>query len=390
MTNRLSRRRLVAGTGLTLAALALPRRATAQNGAPAPVGGEIAPDGFRVLRARPAGYDGRVPGPLLRIRRGTELKVRLVNELSEPTAIHWHGVRLPNAMDLASVAPGQSFDYRFAAPDAGTFWYHAPGSAQDRLHGVLLVDETEPVAVDRDVVLVLGDARPPQDIAVRPNERLRLRLVNSTTAAITVRVDRHAPRVMAIDGQPAEPFLARGGAIRLGPGNRIDLFVDMALPPGTRAPVEIANGQSGFTPLLHLIYDDSSARPASLAEPAPLPSNGLPERIDFRGALKRDLPLPIAAPADRTPLFRVARNRAVMLALRNGSPVAQSVHVHGHAFRLLDRMDDGWKPFWLDTLLVAPGETERIAFVADNPGSWRLACAALGGPERAETWFAVS
>jgi FtsP/CotA-like multicopper oxidase with cupredoxin domain len=319
------------------------------------------------------------------------LKVRLINELSEPTAIHWHGIRLPNAMDGAPVAPGQSFDYRFTAPDAGTFWYHAPGSAQDRLHGGLLVDELEPVAVDRDVVLVLGGTGPQQDIPVRQNERVRLRLINPTHTAITVRLERHAPRVMAIDGQPAEPFPARGGAIRLGPGNRIDLFVDAVLESRTRTPIEIAHGQSGFVPAAHLVYADGPpARPVPLAEPAPLPANGLPERMDFRGALKLDVPLPIAAPADRAPLFRIARGRVVMLALRNARTVAQSVHVHGHSFRLLDRLDDGWKPFWLDTLLIGPGETERIAFVADNPGSWRLACTALDSAERTETWFAVS
>ncbi|MDB5601278.1 MAG: hypothetical protein JWN71_3322 [Xanthobacteraceae bacterium] len=390
MTNRLSRRRLVAGTGLTLAALALPRPTHAQKGDRERPSEEVAPDGFRVLRARPGGYDGRLPGPLLRIRRGTELKIRLINELPEPTAIHWHGIRLPNAMDGAPVAPGQSFDTRFTAPDAGTFWYHALGSAQDRLHGVLLVDELEPVAVDRDVALMLGGAGPPQDILVRQNERLRLRLINPTNTAITVRIDRHAPRVMAIDGQPAEPFAARGGAIRLGPGNRIDLFVDAVLEPRTRAPIETAEAQSGFLPAAHLVYADGPpARTAPLAEPAPLPASGLPDRMEFRGALKLDVPLPIAAPADRAPLFRVARGRTVMLALINREKVAQSVHVHGHSFRLLDRLDDGWKPFWLDTLLVGPGETERIAFVADNPGSWRLACATLGSPERTETWFAV-
>ena len=64
-------------------------------------------------------YDGAVPGPTLRLKRGEELRVRLVNELPEPTTIHWHGVRLPNSMDgvphltQPPVAPGASFDYRF-------------------------------------------------------------------------------------------------------------------------------------------------------------------------------------------------------------------------------------------------------------------------------------
>ncbi len=81
------------------------------------------------------GFNGTVPGPVLRIKRGDDLRVRLVNELVVDTAIHWHGVRVPNAMDgvpgltQPAVAPGESFDYRFTPPDAGTFWYHAPSRA---------------------------------------------------------------------------------------------------------------------------------------------------------------------------------------------------------------------------------------------------------------------
>ncbi len=87
---------------------------------------------LRVLRIRDSGYNSVVPGPGLRVRRGEEFSVRAVNELTEPTAVHWHGVRLLNTMDgappltQASIAPGASFDYRFIAPDAGTFWYHPP------------------------------------------------------------------------------------------------------------------------------------------------------------------------------------------------------------------------------------------------------------------------
>ena len=41
-------------------------------------------------------------------------------------------------------------------------------------------------------------------------------------------------------------------------------------------------------------------------------------------------------------------------------------HLHGHHFRLLDRLDDGWKPFWLDTLAINSGQTQRIAFAAEH------------------------
>ena len=51
--------------------------------------------------------------------------------------------------------------------------------------------------------------------------------------------------------------------------------------------------------------------------------------------------------------------------------------LHGHHFRLLDRLDDGWKPFWLDTLLIDAGQTQRIAFAADYPGQWLMEAMAI-------------
>jgi len=79
----------------------------------------------------------------------------------------------------------------------------------------------------------------------------------------------------------------------------------------------------------------------------------------------------------------------VTLGLHNPSGRLQVVHLHGHHFRLLDRLDDGWKPYWMDTLLVGDA-IERVAFVADNPGKWLLEGRAL---ERSDTettaWFVV-
>src|SRR6266851_9137523 len=102
LSRSISRRRFLAGT----------TAAVACAGRPPHLHAETAPEGFRELRTRPLrpasepqsptfilSYDGTVPGPTLRVKRGDELRVRLVNELTEPTTVHWHGVRLPNAMD---------------------------------------------------------------------------------------------------------------------------------------------------------------------------------------------------------------------------------------------------------------------------------------------------
>jgi len=76
------------------------------------------------------GYGGQVPGRELRLRQGDRLRVSVKNELQEETTVHWHGIRLPNAMDgvphltQKPIKPGETFLYDFVAPDAGTYWYH--------------------------------------------------------------------------------------------------------------------------------------------------------------------------------------------------------------------------------------------------------------------------
>jgi FtsP/CotA-like multicopper oxidase with cupredoxin domain len=62
----------------------------------------------------------------------------------------------------------------------------------------------------------------------------------------------------------------------------------------------------------------------------------------------------------------------VVLALTNRTEAPCVVHLQAHPMRLLDRLDDGWKPFWLDTLVVAAGQTERVAFVAETVGRWGI------------------
>ncbi len=412
----MSRRRLLAGA-VAAACFNLPGRPKA----------EIASAGPRILRAQAGaaprrgqvqstalGYNRTLPGPTLRVKRGDELFVRLVNELAEPTAIHWHGVRVPNPMDgvigltQPAVTPGASFDYRFRPPDAGTFWYHAHAAGQtDRgLYGALVVEEAQGPDVDRDVVLVFGmptipgDTNLPvmvngtvgPDIAVRSGERLRLRLINATAArGVALRLDDHPAWLVAVDGHPSEPFLSRNGRVALGPGSRIDLIMDAHSDGGTAYPI-LAGGREEVS-IARLVYaKDSNAAAAVRVAPAPLPPHPLPTRIDLRTALRLDLTLGNAKSLDVTarPLFAARRGRAIALALRNPSAHPHVVHVHGHAFRHLDRLDDGWKPYWLDTIVVG-GDTERIAFVADNPGKWLITSRMLDRPDaEAQQYFTVT
>jgi FtsP/CotA-like multicopper oxidase with cupredoxin domain len=391
--NPTTRRAVIAGTSLTatLALLGVPARAQS--------------DGFRTIRARDTGYDGTVPGPVLRVKRGEEVKVRLVNESADETAIHWHGVRVPNAMDGTAltqrpVPPGASFDYRFRPPDAGTFWYHPPIRTPNNraLYGLLIVDEPRPADVDRDLALILdassagftANGLASLDIPVTANERVRLRLINAADRFITLRLDHHPVAVMAIDGQPAEPFGARDSRVTFSPGNRADLFFDAVLEPGSLAPLVVQDDTTDVQ-LARLVYAESAvARPQPRGAAAPLAANNVPERIELRGARRVDLALDaIAGDQPERPHFTVPRGRTVVLAIANRAAAPQVLHIHGHHVRLLDALDDGWKPFWLDTILCMPRQTTRVAFVADNVGKWLLHARAVGADGRTLAWFEV-
>ena len=77
------------------------------------------------------------------------------------------------------------------------------------------------------------------------------------------------------------------------------------------------------------------------------------------------------------------------LALVNRSSVVQQIHVHGHAMRLLHDLDDGWEPYWRDSVLVAPGKTKHVAFIADNPGKWVIE-SLIPDRQGLSTWFLVT
>jgi CopA family copper-resistance protein len=111
--------------------------------------------------------NGVVPAPLLRWREGDSVTLRVHNRLDEDTSIHWHGILLPFDMDgvpgisFPGIAPDETFTYRFTVRQAGTYWYHSHSNLQEQLghYGPLIIEprEADPVAYDREHVLVLSD-----------------------------------------------------------------------------------------------------------------------------------------------------------------------------------------------------------------------------------------
>jgi FtsP/CotA-like multicopper oxidase with cupredoxin domain len=391
-------------------------------------------------------FEGRVPGPALRIKHGDEMWLRLVNKTPQALSLHFQGVRGPNAMDGAGgltqnpVGPGESFEYRFTPPDPGTFLIRPcviGGSAEPTERGLaalLLVEEKEPPDVDGDLAYIVddwllnddGSLAPfgsaesrrtgrlgnwlgvnaeaiPKRIEVRPGSRLRLRLANGSNARVMrLRFEEIRPRVIAVDGQPTETFEPLHSSVPFAPGSRYDFLLDMPADPGALGRV-VAQVGSGI-PLLSLAASGES-RPARPPVTPLRPNPGLPAAISLEKAVRGSVAITSdgsdgklswqmngrsGAPG-MPPLLRVSKGAPVALIIHNASTTAQPLHLHGHCFRQLHPYDDGWDPWFLDTLLVPEYRSVQIAFVADNPGKWLFASTNL---ERFDaglwTWIEVA
>lgn len=273
------------------------------------------------IKTRFWAYNGSVPGPMLRFRKGERVRVEVDNALPTPTAVHWHGVRVPNDMDgvpfvtQPPIKPGERFVYEFQLPDSGTYWYHPHQNSHEQvargLFGPLIVEEDKPINVDRDETWVISDLKldserqPVEDfgrirdlanegrlgnlglinglpagekhaLAVRAGERLRLRLINAASARIfNLALDGHAMTVIARDGQAVQPYPQ--AVVTLGPGMRVDLIVDCLQKPGASFVLRDA-GPRGLGVLSHLAYRaDKPLRNKAMSSPIVLAPNRIPE-----------------------------------------------------------------------------------------------------------------
>ncbi len=303
-------------------------------------------DGFTVLEARegemqllgkgrPAtpiwGYQGTSPGPQIRVRQGGEVRVRLLNKLPQPTTIHWHGIRIDNAMDgvpgltQKAVEPGESFDYVFKAPDAGTYWYHTHNRTWEQmargLYGTLIVDEINKPDFDRDITLVLDDWRLTREgkihekslgalhewahggrggnwltvngenqpsFSFKAGERVRIRLINVCNATILqLALKDMDATIIAHDGQPVTPEPLGKKMFLLAPAQRIDLIIDVPQHDMKAALLALQDEQplklAGFK------YLPSSSPPPRRGKITPLADNPLPGSFSAADAMQIEL-----------------------------------------------------------------------------------------------------
>lgn len=264
------------------------------------------------------GFNGTVPGTPIRISHGQVIDATLNNALKVPTAVHWHGIRLPNSMDgvagltQPAIQPGESFRYQFTPPDAGTFWYHSHVNAYEQvgrgLYGPLIIEEAGPPIVDRDLVWMIDDWRLRDDasisddfgsghdrshagrignvptvngrfrdiVKVRTGERIRLRLINASNARnFALSFGELNPKVIAMDGQPVKPFSSKEPIV-VGAAGRVDLILDMDGDPGSTAPV-VDNFYRQSFDLVKFQYEDKPLRESALQSSVDLAPSQIPE-----------------------------------------------------------------------------------------------------------------
>jgi len=376
------------------------------------------------------GFNQQVPGPLLKARKGDTLVVNVKNTLPEPTIVHWHGIRLPATMDGTGevqqpILPGETFQYRFVVPDAGTFWYHSHQNETVQMErglygGIVVEDETDPV-VDNEQVLIIDDmkltsnneckehgvvgrwierhdGREGSTNLINGKENLTLhmnagqterwRLINAASARYFL---------LSLGGKPFKVIATDGGLLEeartetellITPGERFDILVghfkewevfDIEALPYNRTTFLRAKKQKYAT--VHVTEARSSKA-------------FLPERLTAIETLapqdamvNREVKLSVGASLRRGIDFLVndemhCDDKPVMVGdlqvweVSNTSLMDHPFHLHGFFFQVLEENGNAPKyKAWKDTYNVKPKTKIKIAWMPDNrPGKWMYHC----------------
>jgi FtsP/CotA-like multicopper oxidase with cupredoxin domain len=359
--------------------------------------------------------NGQVPGPLIEADVGDTIEVQLTNSLPQATTIHWHGIRLPAAMDgteavQALVEPGQAFEYRFVVPDAGTFWYHSHANETEQvergLYGGLVVRDADEPSFDDEQVLFLddlklegGDVAPFGDehehhagregdvrlVNGRQEPELemaggtieRWRVVNTAnTRFVRLSLGARPFTIIGTDGGLVpEPLPVT--EVLVTPGERVDL----AVGPFSEAeeiaiealPYDRGKGETETETFATLKVGPAAASqtqvPSKLRQIEPLASaDAEPTRtIDLKAMMH-------GGQHQRAEPVRVGDLQVWDLVNETGQD--HPFHLHGFFFQVVE--EDGVATSslaWKDTVNVPRKSTARIAWLPDDrPGEWMYHC----------------
>ena len=361
-------------------------------------------------------FNGEVPGPTIEANVGDTIEVRLKNSLPQATTIHWHGIRVPAEMDGTEavqppVVPGGTFEYRFVAPDAGTYWYHSHTNETEQLerglYGALVVREPTEPEFDAERILHLDDLKldPNGDLAPFGDEHEHhagregdVRLLNGRQEpeleipAGTVErwriIDTANTRFvrLSIGGRPFTIIGTDGGLlprpvsateVLLTPGELVDLAVG-PFEEGESIEIEALpyDRGKGETPrerfaTLHVGHASVSSThvPETLRQIDPLVGGGAePNRTVSLKALMHE------GHHQRAEPVRVGELQVWDLINETGQD--HPFHLHGFFFQVVQEGGNA-PPFlaWKDTVNVPRKSQTRIAWLPDDrPGEWMYHC----------------
>jgi FtsP/CotA-like multicopper oxidase with cupredoxin domain len=377
-------------------------------------------------------YDGGLPGPLIRVPVGARLVVHFTNRLSEPTTVHWHGIRVPIEMDgvpdvsQPAVRTGESFTYDFVVPDAGLYWYHphvmSAAQVGFGLYGALLVeDPTEQVGVSDEVVLVLSDigiepggtlesaesggsagmvfgregnhvlvnGRTDRALMARSGARQRWRVVNAAKSRyFEVSLQGHTFLRIGGDGGLLETPTQHETVV-LAAGERADLIVTPTGAPGTSTVVRSLLFNRGYgsiefrdVPTLFTLSMDE--RPAVQAPPLPRIGRTIaPLALDGATPLGIDLALNAenryminGRPFGPRQPLTAKLGETQIWTVTNTTDWSHPLHLHGFFFQVLDASGAPRRPLeWKDTVDVPfKGKVQLAVHFDERPGSWMIHC----------------
>jgi multicopper oxidase len=262
LAQTISRRHFLglAGAGVTLAPALLsgcqrqaPAIATADTGK----GPETAARILRATRFQAApdgrikevwGYDGQLPGPVVRAKEGETLRIRVLNDLRVPTSVHWHGMHQPGTWTMDGVEDvsrppipaGSEFLYEFKATPAGTHWYHSHVGVQygEGLFGPLIVDEPSPIAAyDREEILMINDW------FLQTGDQILAKLVKGMNMKMPDKMDmKDKPDVGDV---PFQSGLINGKG--RAPGDSKSPLTNIEVKKGETVRLRLINGSSTYT-----------------------------------------------------------------------------------------------------------------------------------------------
>ncbi len=390
-------------------------------------------------------YNGGIPGPLIRANAGDRLIVHFTNQLPSPTTVHWHGIRLPIAMDGVpgisqdEVETGQSFTYDFTLPDAGLFWYHPHVESATQvgfgLSGPLLVEDPgEQIGVTDQLVLVLNDIEIDKGALVRPNmggtagmafgREGNIVLVNGKkNASISARagapqrwriVNTAKSRYFNINLRGTSTVLTKigsdGGLLEypkqfdtlvLAPGERADVIVAPKGKPGTTIQVvsELYNrgfGSVEFREAEDLFRIALNNQPVLAATPLPKIRRTI-EPLSAEGAtpVKFELTITQDSPDGKyeyrvngKPFWKAKPilgkiGETQIWTVNNTTAWSHPIHLHGFFFLVLDKAGQPVRPLeWKDTVNVPFNQSlQFLVRYDDREGEWMVHCHILDHAE---------